>query len=991
MNNGIDLKQKLKDQSPKLYDALEDIRKFADRVWKDRLLPWFTNHNCENSEEIIFLLCQILKPMDNRPEFLDENELFILLSAAYLHDIGMQYLKIDEFPIERLTEVEYDLVRKRHAEESFNIILKRAMNLEPYDFRLPESLHMEYVAPIAWVSKGHSTDYFADVIKHVQETPFSPMNRRIRADLLTALLMIADELDLQCKRVDFSETAKFNLSPFSKVHWFKHHYVSAVTVNGGTIEITLMFPQNADGYQDLIRELIEKKLAEQVVKVNPILVSSTSRCLRLQEQIDIRVIRDDTGAMKQELPPEVLDEIKKVLKKDIRQKQLTPPRAIPNPASNIPKPSEIFTGRKEELKQFKTAFANSAFLSIEGLGGIGKTEFAAKCIEELINKDRVVWFDCYPESKLDDLIAHSGYEDVLKGETKTELAKYSGFTSLIERDEKVIFLDNFQDILDNSFKEFFRFAERRLQKARMVLIARENPDAGINTVPIQIDGLQDDALDYAQKRLSTRFPHLNISPNELKNICDELNGHPFAIDFALQLLNYGEPPRDILSKITTSGEKADELGRRLLDEVFTHPKSTEKERAFMLRFSVFRGEVNRDGIEQVMDRSDITETLYALIDKKMVEPVRNRSGYYRTHPLIKEFCYRRLTDRSDAHLKAAIYYQASRTEAFSSSLEEEIFHHLTKGEHVDEAVEHIMETGESFIRSGHTNFLQMALGFLIDTGIERPEFHIFYGDIETIRGEWKKAKKSFEQAFSSHLSNDRIMAEAYIKFGEMLYRTGEIKESLRYFEDAQEICKNKKLQKELARCVNDIGLVNKTFGNLPLSIEKLNEGLKVRQEIGDREGIATSLRSIGNVLHGQGKYDKAMARYTESLKISEEIGDKVGIATSLGAIGDVLRVQGKYDKAMKKHSESLKISETTGDKAGIGASLDNIGNVLRAQGKYDEAMKKHTESLKIDEEIGNKAGISISLNNIGLGGCPRIANSHIKDLFINRPEDEQIS
>ena len=26
-----------------------------------------------------------------------------------------------------------------------------------------------------------------------------------------------------------------------------------------------------------------------------------------------------------------------------------------------------------------------------------------------------------------------------------------------------------------------------------------------------------------------------------------------------------------------------------------------------------------------------------------------------------------------------------------------------------------------------------------------------------------------------------------------------------------------------------------------------------------------------------------------------------------------------------------------------------------------------------------------------LGGCPRIANSHIKDLFINRPEDEQIS
>lgn len=965
MNNQIDLKQKLKDKSPKLYDALEDVRKFSEGVWKDRLLTWFTNHNCEHSEEIIFLLGQILKPLDNRPEFLNEHELFVLLSAAYMHDIGMQSLKIEEFPIEKLTEAQYDLIRKKHAEESFNIILKRATNIEQNDFHLPATLHMEYVSPIAWVSKGHATDYFADVIRYVQETPFSPMNRSIRTDLLTALLMIADELDLQSKRVDFSETAKFNLSPFSKVHWFKHHYVNSINVNGGTIEITLMFPQNADGYKDLIRELIEKKLSEQVVKVNPILASSTSCCLRLQEKIHIRVIKDDTGTIKQALPAEALDEIKKVLKKDIGQKQITQSRTISTPASNIPRPSEIFTGRKNELEQFKTSFANSRFLSIEGLGGIGKTEFAAKCIEEFIIKDRVVWFDCYPESKVDDLIAQCGYEDVLKGENKTELAKYSGFVSLAERDERVIFLDNFQDIQDNSFKELFRFAEKRLQKAKVIIIARENPDAGINTMPVQIDGLQDDALDYAQKRLSTRFPNLSIPSSELKNICDELQGHPFAIDFALQLLSYGEAPRNILSKIATAGKKADELGRRLLDEVFTHPKSTEKERAFMLRFSVFRGEVDREGIAQVMSSSDITETLYALIDKKMIEPVRNLSGYYRTHPLIKEFCYRRLTDSSDIHLKAAAYYQTSRTDTFSPSLEEEIFHHFMNGEHLDKATEHILEIGESFIRSGHTNFLQTALRDLIDRGIERPEFHIFYGDIETIRGEWDMAKKSFEKAFVSPLSNNPTMAEAYIKFGEMLYRTGEVKESLRYFEDAQEICINKALKKELARCVNDIGLVNKTFGNLPLSIEKLCDGLEIRKEIGDREGIAISFNNIGNVLYTQGKYNEAMEKHTESLEINKEIGNKAGIALSLGNIGNVLLAQHKHNEAMEKYTEYLEINKEMGNKNEIASSLGNIGQVLYAQDKHDEAMEKYTGCLEINKEIGSKEGIALTLSNIG--------------------------
>ena len=93
----------------------------------------------------------------------------------------------------------------------------------------------------------------------------------------------------------------------------------------------------------------------------------------------------------------------------------------------------------EELKKFQELLDKVNFISVEGAGGVGKTEFAAKCIDEFIEKDKVVWFDCLPESKLDSLIGLAGYADVLKGENKTELAKYSGFTDLIERDEKVPF------------------------------------------------------------------------------------------------------------------------------------------------------------------------------------------------------------------------------------------------------------------------------------------------------------------------------------------------------------------------------------------------------------------------------------------------------------------------------------------------------------------------------------------------------------------------
>src|ERR1035437_4642197 len=117
MDKTVNLEQILKEKNESLYDVLNDIEKFSRNVWKERLLPWFTNHNTDHSKEIIHLLGQILSPLTNYPEFLSEHELFILLCAAYLHDVGMQCLKVSDVTIDSLTPIQYNLIRKRHAEE----------------------------------------------------------------------------------------------------------------------------------------------------------------------------------------------------------------------------------------------------------------------------------------------------------------------------------------------------------------------------------------------------------------------------------------------------------------------------------------------------------------------------------------------------------------------------------------------------------------------------------------------------------------------------------------------------------------------------------------------------------------------------------------------------------------------------------------------------------------------------------------------------------
>jgi len=953
----MDLIEKLKPCS-ELSESLESIKRWCLKVWENPLLPWFTNHDVKHSEEIIHLLGQILEPIEESNIFLNEHELFILLASAYLHDIGMQYLKVDNKAIENLTQDEYNKIRKNHAAESYEIILTNIEKKVLRDNFHPPIIDEEYLPIIASVSKGHASDYFDEIITTFYEVPAFAKNRKIRGPLLTSLLMIGDELDMQFKRVDFSKLSQFTLSAFSQVHWYKHHYVEFIEVKNAKIHLSLKFPKNADAYQMLFQEWIETKLKEQIAKVNPAFEECTKGKLYLVEDLQTTVRTDETP-LRRPLPDNALEELIRVVKKDARS--IVTLEDSKKSISSLPKPRSIFTGRKKELARFKEALDTANIISIEGLGGIGKTEFAAKCIEDFIPEEKVVWVDCVRDTKLDALIDLAGFSDVLKGENKTELAKCSGFTDLIERDEKCIFLDNYQEVTDSAFGKFFQFSERRLQKAKIILIAREHPAIGsVRILPVTLSGLENDSLEYA-KRIIEPFHHdIDVSDNDLENICDKVDGHPLAIDFAIQLLHYGESPQNIIPKIVSSKGKNEKLSHRLLDEIFNHPKSTEEEKRFILKFSALRGKVDKKAIHSLFGDDD--STLYTLMDKHMIT---HAEGLYATHPLIREFCYLRLEHKKEIHSEISEYLKTKRQERFDPLLEEEIFYHLLHSEHFQELADLISEKGEEFILSGHTNSLKEKIDIIRSKGMEKPELFIFYGDIAQISGNWKNASHYFERAFSFPGVDEKISAEAFIKYGEMLYRKGEVKKTLSYFQDAYNTCQKIHYQKGQARSINDIGLMYKTFGNLSDAEEKINEALGIYQNIKDKVGIATSLSNIGLVLHNKGDLKGALDKYQESLNIQQEIGNKSGIASSLNNIGSVFHYKGDLKGALDKYQESLNIQQEIGDKSGFAVSLNNIGSVLHDKGDFKGALDKYQKSLNIQQEIGDKSGIANSLYNIG--------------------------
>ncbi len=271
------LEEYLKKNDKVRFEIYQDVQKAAKKIWKNSRLPWYTDHGESHSERVIAHLNQIcaglLKdPQSNQPEYgLTPVEVFLLLSAAWLHDVGMQDLSgLGKHSVDQMDENDWENVRKRHPQRSFEIIMAHAgASDETNEFRT--GLHPDHNlhAPLALICKGHGSDYYQEVVDTFEKRTFDLDGQGvpIRGGLITALLLMADEIDLHNSRAALP--GNFPLSRISRLHFYRHYYVQHVEVAAGKgndtevdrkIYIKFAFPEGSEKWQGNLKEWIETKL-----------------------------------------------------------------------------------------------------------------------------------------------------------------------------------------------------------------------------------------------------------------------------------------------------------------------------------------------------------------------------------------------------------------------------------------------------------------------------------------------------------------------------------------------------------------------------------------------------------------------------------------------------------------------------------------------------------------------------------------------------------
>jgi len=325
----LQLKQLCQEHDPPLdlFRRLERIRDSAITIWKEPRLKWFTDHSADtHSRKIIEHIGEIIDPLQHSAQSLNPHELFVLLAACYLHDIGMQdFRSANNKGVEHFTIDDFIDIRENHPQRSRDLIIERTLWRGRDDFNIDLDPDPQYLVPIALVSQSHGSKFFLATVNELQHLGQRPGNAPFRGDLLAALLLIGDELDLHERRATFPK--EFAHSPQSLLHNLIHQYVTSVEICDGKtpkhrhINLMIQFPLDADDYRLDVLDWIILKLIKQCELTKKIFETSTKGELNWDDQISVHESVDRYHVRRSFLDSEHGNEALKILKQEILQGQ----------------------------------------------------------------------------------------------------------------------------------------------------------------------------------------------------------------------------------------------------------------------------------------------------------------------------------------------------------------------------------------------------------------------------------------------------------------------------------------------------------------------------------------------------------------------------------------------------------------------------------------------------------------------------------------------
>lgn len=267
-------------ERPDLVADLERIYTAVMDIWSVQRDQTFTAHGKEHIDQVARNLTSLIEPLRGTDQDLNAMELYVLLAACYVHDIGMQL----DFPD----------ARKDHAQYAYDLVLGnletrgRSVSVEINDMASREA--------IAEIARAHWTSFALELSKE----DFLGENSMGRLRLLGVLLALADLLDLSPVRARYFRTAHrlYGLGALSELHQAAHHFLRGfeISFDPDTRELQYQLSWRTTGeYMETLSDWVLHWFTSQWRTLAPLAIRDSGGHLRWKDPWATAEFREPRG------------------------------------------------------------------------------------------------------------------------------------------------------------------------------------------------------------------------------------------------------------------------------------------------------------------------------------------------------------------------------------------------------------------------------------------------------------------------------------------------------------------------------------------------------------------------------------------------------------------------------------------------------------------------------------------------------------------------
>ncbi|MDT9687353.1 tetratricopeptide repeat protein [Streptomyces sp. P9(2023)] len=165
------------------------------------------------------------------------------------------------------------------------------------------------------------------------------------------------------------------------------------------------------------------------------------------------------------------------------------------------------------------------------------------------------------------------------------------------------------------------------------------------------------------------------------------------------------------------------------------------------------------------------------------------------------------------------------------------------------------------------------------------------------------------------------------------------------------VCEASGYPEAVAKCHEDLGLVNLHTGHLEAAERSYRAALTLFEELGNHTNRAIVLHQLGRVCQDRHAYGEAEEYFRASVAVKRALGNQAGVSNSTFHLGRVAQLRGDLELAEQCYRECLAIDEAARAWKEVALDYGELGNLRADQGLPEEAVPLMVRALSLNQQI----------------------------------------